>query len=412
MILLFTNPQFRLLWFGVVFTWLSAVLLLMVMGWLALSLTDSPFWVGAAMGMTGLGMMGTSAVGGVLADRLPRRNIVVASGLAHVALAGLLSLTILLGLVVLWHVLTVALLTGIAAGLRAPAFSALTLDVVGRARLLSGNAANFAGLSIAGVVGPLVGGAVVSVWDIGWAFVIVAGTELAGVAVMSRLAVPSPSSAAPADPETAAPSRPSPWRAFMEGAGYVFSTSNVRSLILMGLVGELFVWAHAAMLPVMVRDVLGAGVAGFGYLQSASFAGLFVATVVVSNMGDVSRKGLLLVTGAVGFGLLIMAFAASRDFTLSLLLLAAAYAMAALYEVTLATLVQTVVPDAMRGRVISFQAFTWGVNAFSGFHTGAIANRLGAPLAIAIGAGVFVAYAIRVIPTAGRLQGPELEVTG
>ena len=412
MVLLFTNPRFRLLWFGVVLTWLSAVLLLMVMGWLALSLTDSPFWVGAAMGMTGLGMMGTSAIGGVLADRLPRRNIVVVSGLAHVALAGLLSLTILLGLVLLWHVLAVALLVGIAAGLRAPAFSALTLDVVGRARLLSGNAANFAGLGVAGAIGPLVGGAVVSVWDIGWAFVIVACTELAGVAVMSRLSVPSPAPAAANDAEAAAARRLSPWPAFTEGAVYVFSTSNVRTLILMGLVGELFVWAHVAMLPVMARDVLGSGVAGFGYLQAGSFAGLFIATIVVSNLGDVRRKGLMLVTGAVGFGLLTMAFAASRDFTLSLGLLAAAYAMAALYEVTLTTLVQTIVPDAMRGRVISFQAFTWGANAFSGFHTGAIANLVGAPLAIAIGGGVFVAYAIRVIPTAGRLQGPEPEVGG
>ena len=397
MIPLFSNPQFRLLWVGVAITWLSTVLLFMIMGWLVLSLTDSPFWVGAVLGMTGLGMMCTSVMGGVLADRLPRRDIVVASGLAYIALAGLLSMITVLDIVLLWHVLLVALLIGIAIGFRAPAFSALTLDVVGRARLLSGNAANLTALSIAGIIGPLVGGVVVNTWDMGWAFFVVAGTELMAVAVISRLSVLTPVFVVTDDVDVNPPVRRL-WRAFIEGAVYVFSEPNIRTLILMGLMGEFFIWAHVTMLPVMARDVLGAGVTGFGYLQSASYGGLLVATMIMSNLGDVKRKGPLLVTGAVGFGILTMLFAASTELPLSLGLLAGAYAMAALYEITLMTLVQSIVPDAMRGRVISFQAFTWGANLFSGFHTGAIANWLGVSMAIAIGAGVFLAYTVCIVP--------------
>ena len=108
--------------------------------------------------------------------------------------------------------------------------------------------------------------------------------------------------------------------------------------------------------------------------------------------------------GAAGFGLLLVAFAASRYLPLSLALLAAAYASAAIYEVSLTTLIQTVVPDEMRGRVVSFQAFTWGANGVSGFHMGAMAGVLGAPAAIAVGAAVMLANILRLAPGAPRLE--------
>ena len=83
---------------------------------------------------------------------------------------------------------------------------------------------------------------------------------------------------------------------------------------------------------------------------------------------------------------------------------ALAYGLEAVYEATLHTLVQTIVPDQMRGRVISFQTTTWGLTGVSGFHTGAIASRLGAPVAIAIGGGVVVLNALRLWPSMARLR--------
>ena len=172
----------------------------------------------------------------------------------------------------------------------------------------------------------------------------------------------------------------------------------------MGLVGELFGWAHVTMLSSMARDVLGTGVSGFGYLASAGFLGMLVSTLVISSLGDVRMKGRFMVIGGIGFTLFVILFALSRSFPLSLALLATAYGLGSMYEVSLNTLVQTVVPDEMRGRVISFQALTWGVNGVSGFHTGAIASRLGPPWAVAIGAFVMLAYIGRFAPRAWRLE--------
>ncbi len=120
----------------------------------------------------------------------------------------------------------------------------------------------------------------------------------------------------------------------------------------------------------------------------------------------------LLVVGASGFGLFLILFAASPWFLLSMVLLAVAYGMVIAYEATLTTLLQTIVPDEMRGRVLSFQTLTWGVTGFSGFHTGAIAVAVGAPLAIGIGGGVVMLNALRLTLRKSPLRSMAFEEAG
>ena len=156
----------------------------------------------------------------------------------------------------------------------------------------------------------------------------------------------------------------------------------------------------------MARDVLDIGPSGLGYLISAGMAGGAVSASVLSSLGDIKQKGRLLVIGYGGFAVFLMLFAASRWFPLSMVLLAMGWAMWMAYETSLGTLLQTVVPNEMRGRVLSAQSFTWGATGFSGFHTGAIATLLGAPSAIAIGAGVLFLNAVRVAKGVSRFESP------
>ena len=172
---------------------------------------------------------------------------------------------------------------------------------------------------------------------------------------------------------------------------------------MLALIAELFGWSHNSMLPVMVRDVLGTGVSGLGYLQSASMAGFVLSTAVISNLNDIRQKGWLVVGGAMLFAVFLTAFAGARTLPLAVVALAAAYAMGAAFDSTLSTVLQGVVPDGMRGRIVSFQAFTWGVNGLAGFHTGALASRFGAPWATVIGAVVLLLYVLRIVPMAPRI---------
>jgi len=151
------------------------------------------------------------------------------------------------------------------------------------------------------------------------------------------------------------------------------------------------------MLPVMVRDVLHVGPAGVGYMFSAASFGVLLSTLVISSRKEIKNKGLLLVVGYIGFGVFLILFAMSPWLLLSLVLMGLVGLSGAAAETSMDTLLQTTVPDAMRGRVLSFRVFSIGASLFSGFYTGGVAFFLGAPLAIAIGGGVLVLHGIRLM---------------
>ena len=243
----------------------------------------------------------------------------------------------------------------------------------------------------------MLAGAVVSTADIGWAYVIMGAAYGAAAAVLLGLKIEPRERRT--DGETS-----SPWSDLKQGFRYVFTTPVVRTLILMALVSEAFGWTHETMLPVMARDELKVGAAGLGYLLAAAGGGGLIATLVLSSLGDVKEKGRLLIGGYGGFGLFLVLFAASRWFPLSMVLLALAYSVAVMYETAISTLLQTVVPDEMRGRVLSFQVSAWGLTGVSGFLTGAIALALGAPVAIAIGGGVLLLNAARLAGRTSRFR--------
>lgn len=393
--LIFQNPKFRLLWTSLAFNDAGTFLYFMVQGWLVLTLTDSPFWVGATMGMAGLGTISFSLVGGVLADRLDRRSLVIGCQFAQTVYASLMAALIFSDRIELWHILAVALMDGGVNAIKIPSRQALILDVAGRGNLLRATAANFMAMTLFGMAAPLVGGIVVTSFDIAWAYVIWAGVSMASMVILLALTGVSTQRS-----ET----RASPLQDFTIGIRYAFSAPVVRTLLLIILVTEVFGWAHESMLPVMARDELKVDAAGLGYLLTVAAAGALAGTLAVSTFGDRWDKGRLMVVGLGGFGLFLILFAASPWFLISMTLLALAYAFGVAFEATITTLLQTSVPDEMRGRVLGFQAFMWGISYSAGFHTGAIASAVGAPVAIAIGAGLVLFNALRLLPTTSRFR--------
>ena len=387
MLLILHNARFRLVWLNAITNDMALMVFFTVNGWLALSVTDSAFWTGVTAGMGGIGLMTTSLLAGVLVDRLDRRMLIVASQIAQAVLFAVVAALIFTDNIGLWQILLASFLDGVIVAVKVPSRMALTLDVAGRENLLKANAANFAAMTSMGIVIPPLAGLIVAAFDIAWAYVFMAVILVISAAIITTLrGVERPAKGASA----------TPLQDFKAGFRYVFTTPRVRLLILMGLSSEAFGWAHETMLPVMARDVLHTGPAGLGYIISAGSVGALITTLVLSSLGDVKNRGRLFVAGYVGFGLFLMLFAASSWLPLSLLFIALAYACVALYETLLSTLLQTAVPDAMRGRIISFQIFTWGVTGASGFHTGAIAALLGAPVAIALGGGVLVINGLRL----------------
>lgn len=401
MLLVFRNARFRLLWISVIINYVGLMTYFTVHGWLALTVSDSAFWVGATAGVSGLGLMGCSVVSGVLVDRLNRKKLIIAAQLAQATMALTLAVLIFTDQVVLWHVMLVAFLDGTFMAIKIPSRFALILDVAGRENLLKGTAANFAAMTMMGIAIPPLAGYIVGAHGIAWAYVMMSSAFVVSAIVLAFLSGVTPIVRARIS---------SPLQDLKQGFRYAITTPQVRALLLLTLTSEAFGWAHETMLPVMAGKVLEAGPQGLGYLLSAGSAGALVSTLAMSSMGDIKNKGRVLIAGYMGFGFFLIMFAQSPWLPLSMLLLGLAYASVAVYETTVSTLLQTVVPDEMRGRVLSLQSLTWGFTGASGFHTGAIAALVGAPLAISIGGGMLILNGLRMVRGIGdRFQEAQVE---
>jgi len=309
------------------------------------------------------------------------------------SLAFATAMLIFTGRIELWHLLVMTFLRGSAGAVKLPSRMAILLDVVERRDLLKATATNYVGMSITGIIIPTVAGLVVQSTDIAWAYILMGVAWALGPVTLIGLR----------GLKVAKEITSSPFQDFKQGVSYVFTTAHVRALVVMVFLGDFFGWGVEAMLPVMVRDVLDGGPAGVGYMFSAINVGILVSTLVIANVAEIKNKPALMVAGYIGFGGCLILFAMSPWLILSLVLMSLVGLSAGAAETSMDTLLQTTVPDKMRGRVMSFRAFSIGASGSSGFYTGGVALFFGAPIAIAIGGGMLVLNGIRMIRGVARV---------
>ena len=385
MLLLFKNKSFRRFFYGLLFDDAAMMVSPMLQGWIVLIQTDSAFWVGATAGVSGVGMTLFSPLAGVLIDRYNRKILLLLTQAIQIVLVAILGIAAFYELLEVWHVLGYGFCAGAFHAVRLPCKMAMTLDLVGPKNLLKGTAANFFSMTVMGVLAPLAGGWLID-REIYLGFALMLISLLVSSSIFLNLKnIKSPEISGSSHLED-----------LVYGAKYVAKTTLVRSLILAILVTEIFGWAVESMLPVIARDELGLDARGLGVLMSVGALGAAISTVIMTAMPDVENKGKLVIYGLFGFGFGLIAFAFSDVLFLSMILLAFAYGSGVIYESGLSTLLQTSVPDGMRGRVLSFQSLCWGFSGSAGFHAGAIAAILGAPIAVAAGGVVVIINAIRI----------------
>ena len=394
MLLLLRHSQFRTFWIAGAFGDLSLIAYFAAHGWLVLQITDSPLWVGISSFLGGLTMVVFSPIGGVVIDRVKKVRAAQVAGLFRGIGAAAIAALIFSDSVQLWHVLLFPIASGITASVRIPGLMALSLDIVGRKRLVSATAARMVSMMGMGVLAPLAIGRVVDGAGMGWAYAAMAAGDLISVGLLTLVNPPVQKRA----------DKSSPFKDLKEGALFSMKSPLVRTLLGAILLNELFGWSHEPMLPVMARDVLGMGATGLGNLLAAGSLGAAATSVVLSSFENPRKKGVLLVAGMFGYGFFLLMFSLSRSVPLSLAMLGLAYGTAIVYETMVNTMLQTGVPYNMRGRVLSFQSMLWGVTGMTGFHTGALATFFGAPLAVGVGAVIVMLNALRLIPRAPGVE--------
>ena len=396
-----SNPNYRLFWIGAflsnVGTWMQAV----AQGWLVLTLTNSPFWLGLdAFVATAPGLVFT-LLGGVFADLIDRRRLLlftqVAAGVAAFGLATLVATNV----VNRWMVLGFSFVTGCCMALASPSFLAMTYDLVGRQDLANAVAMNSTQFQLSRVVGPALAGVAFRFLGLAGCFFANAVSFVAVIVALTRVRPQ-------VNPQAAAHSvsdRRALWRDLIEGFSYVRNRPRVSALLMLSSVNSLFGAPYFTMVPIYARDIFNLGETGLALMMGTAGAGAFASALLVAYLGDFRRKGQFVLGGAILFGICITNFALTRTLALSLLFLFG-LGFALVVSVALTnTLLQKLVTDQMRGRVMSmFIVSFMGTMPIGNIVAGALSNRFGPQKTLAAGGLIVTFFATAVAIFNRRLR--------
>lgn len=380
------HRNYRLLFFGQLIAHIGFWMQATAQGWLVLRLTDAPFWLGAIAAAQSLPVLLLSVPAGALADRVPKRTLLLATQGTAMAMALLLALLIFSDAVRVWHVLIAALMVGIASAFENPARQAFTIELVGREDLMNAIALDSTVMNGARIIGPAVAGALVAATGEGPAFLFNGLSVLAviGGLIMMRLR------------PFVAPPRQSNWRQMREGFAYMRKDARVRLLLLQITTHCVFGLAYFPLMPYFARNVLGADAQGFGILASTNAAGALTAALMITLVGDRLPRAGVRSVALLSYMLLLGAFTLTRSFALAMALLAA-IGWAGIMVLTLTnTLLQMAVPDDMRGRVMGvYMLVVIGVSQVSGLFLSSVADVLG-DVPLVVGCWALIGWGVQV----------------
>ena len=407
--------NYRLIWIGFflsnIGTWMQTV----AQGWLVRELTASTALIGFVSFASSFPQIAFSLFGGVYADSFNRRKILIGTQMVHLACAASLGALVLLRDLNLWaglsirSLIAITFVGGLSSTLATPTFQALMLDLVGREDLPSAVALNSAQFNLSRIIGPTVGGLLFGVIGIAGCYFLNSASFLAVIAALCLLRMPP--WRAPEDLDARGM-----WRQLSAGIGYVRRRPRVQSLLGIATVISLFGLPYLIFLPVFARDVLNQDAQGLARLWAAMGVGALVSALLMAyNLSNSRHRGRLLLAGNVFFGVALIAFALSRNFALSCFSLALVGAGMVSVTTTVNTLLQTLVQDEMRGRVMSMYALAFiGLPPVGGLLIGALADLIGwrsghhgAQWALATGGAVIALFAIGVMLIVPRVR--ELE---
>lgn len=399
-----THRNFRLFVLGqgisLIGTWMQSVAL----GWLVLELTNSPFAVGLNQALRSAGVLACTLYAGIVVDRVDKRRLIVVTQVLQMLEALALAALVFAHVIAVWQVMVLALAFGVVNAFDIPARQAFLVDMVGKEDLVSAIALNSSMFNAARIVGPAVAGLVIGAAGVGPCFLANGLSYLAVLWSLGAMRLP---------PFAPQPHPESVWDGFRVGVAFIWRERRVRALVLLVAAMSIFGYPFLVLMPVFARDVLQSGAAGYGALMASVGVGAMLGALGLAVWGARVPKGATMLGGAAAFALLLIAFTAARSFGLALLLLGFDGCAMIVTTALANTMLQTLVPDPLRGRVMAFYAFVFvGMAPLGAFQAGLLAERVGAPSAVAAGAALCLAAVAVAAWRVPELRAPTFEPAG
>ena len=353
-------------------TWMQSV----AQSWLVYRLTGSALLLGSVGFASQIPVFLFAPLGGMTADRVNRRHIVLGTQVAAMLLAFILAVLTLSGKVQVWHVFLLASLLGVVNAFDIPGRQSFLVDMVGKDDLMNAIALNSSMFNGARVIGPAIAGILVAKIGEGWCFFANAASYIAVIVGLLLMKVQSRRRA----------SNASPFEHMMEGFRFVNHTAPIRALLLLLGVVSLVGMPYVVLMPIFADQILHGGARGLGILMGATGVGALLGALTLAFREGVKGLGRWVAWCSAGFGASLVVFSLSHTFWVSVLLLLPVGYTIMLQMACSNTLIQVMVPDALRGRVMAVYSMMFmGMAPIGALLGGALADRLGAPLTVAIG---------------------------
>jgi MFS family permease len=354
-------------------TWMQSV----AEAWLVYRLTGSAALLGVAAFATQFPVFLFAPVGGAVADRVNRHRIIVTTQTLSMIMPLVLAALTLSGRVQVWHVFALASCLGLVNAFDIPARQSFMMEMVGREDLSNGIALNSSMVNGARMVGPALAGLLVAAVGEGWCFLLNGLSYLAVITGLLMMKLPA---------RQAAHARGSALREAVAGFRFAGRTAPIRALLLLVGLGSLAGMPYSTLMPVFAKAIFGGGARTLGLLMGAAGLGATAGAVALTTRHGVGGLGRWVATAGLVFGFSLIAFAESRVLWLSVVLLVATGAAMMVQMASCNTLIQAMVPDELRGRVMAlFSMMFMGMSPIGSLLAGSLAERIGARSTVVIG---------------------------
>lgn len=371
------HRNFRLFWLGQVISFTGTWVQYVGQGWLVLKLTDSPFYLGLVGAIGSLPILLFTLLGGVVADRVEKRLILISTQTLSMLLALVFAILLSTEVIQVWHIIILASLLGIVNAFDIPARQSFQIEMVGKEDLMNAIALNSAAFNAARIIGPASAGLLIGYFGLSTCFYINALSFVPVIFGLIRMTFKE-------QKKEAMPG--SVKENILEGLRFIKNEPKVYTIITLVAIISLLGIPYITLMPVFARDILKIGPTGLGLLMSSAGVGALIGAVSLAFRPEINKKGLLAASAGIIFSISLVIFSLSRTLWLSLLILfIGGWGMISLMA-TANSLLQLSVPDNLRGRVMSSFALVFlGISPIGNLIIGWMAHGMGTPLAVTIG---------------------------
>ena len=388
--------DYQLLWLGTFTTQTGQWVQVVAIGWLMLELApiDSGFYLGLAGFLRSVPQLFFSLPAGIMADRVDRRRLLIISQGIAAGLTLFLTVLVASGQIQVWQLLLLTFLIGSAMAMVFPVRQTLVSSTVPKRELASAVALNSTNNNVTRTLGPALAGVMIAAVGVPICFLAQSVGLFVSFVTTIMMRIP---------PRVLTRARSSPMGDLREAFAYIRRTPTVSGLLLAAAVPTVLGMPYLSLLPLFARD-LEIGATGLGLLMTVVGVGSIAGSVLLTAMGTTRRIGWIMLATAAGFGISLLCLAASNSVATAMVSLIFTGGFSAIYQAANNTLLQSTVPDALRGRVLSFYILTWGLMPLGTLPLGWLSDQMSAAFSVGLSGTLVILFSLILIFRAPALR--------